>query len=240
MEFESVIKMHYPHLAAVIYDDNLTSKDFNPSLTDDSSCVHNVHHKTVQINLDRSHLPSMVNSNPDLYHKKHTSKISNTTSNHFIRNLNIVSYHFDMQPHTHEIPSKDTFRAIIPSPCTEAFEKYFHGISNDQGFFDMAYTTSPNVEHVSHDNTMWENDQSQGFIFGTESNFNLAMVDSNMPKPILSANEDTIMNRRQNNQVMIKTDQIKKKNKRLQMRRISKPIKKPSIIKGQWTSEEDK
>lgn len=239
MEFESVIKTHYPYLAAVIYDDNLTSKDLHPSLTDDSSCVHNVHHKTFQINLDRSHLPSMVNSNPDICHKNLTSKISNTTCD---RNLNIVPYHFDMQPHTHEIPSKDTFKAIIPSPCTEAFEKYFHGISNDQGFFDMAYTTSPTVEHVPHDNPMWENEQNQGFIFGTESNFNLAMADSNqfnMPKPILGANEDTIINRRQNNQVM-KTDQIKKKNKRLQMRRISKPTKKPSIIKGQWTSEEDK
>lgn len=148
-----------------------------------------------------------------------------------------------MQPHTHEIPSKE---GITPSPCTEAFETYFHGTSNDQSFFGMAYTTSqtiePNVSHVPHDNTMWENDQNQGFIFGTESTFNLAMVDSNrfnMPKPILSTNEDTIV-ARQNNQVMIKTEQIKKKNKRLQMRRVCKPAKKASIIKGQWTSVEDK
>ncbi|KAG7563815.1 Myb domain [Arabidopsis suecica] len=203
MEFESVIKMHYPYLAAVMYDDSLALKDFHPSLTDDFPCVHNVHHKPFQINLDRSHLPSM--------------------------------------PHTYEIPSKETIRGITPSPCTEAFEAYFHGTSNDQGLFGMAYTTSPttdpNVSHVSHDNTMWDNDHNQGSIFGTESTFNLAMVDS---KPILSANEDTIMNRRQNNQVMIKTEQIKKKNKRLQMRRISKPAKKASIIKGQWTPEEDK
>ncbi|CAE6070375.1 unnamed protein product [Arabidopsis arenosa] len=241
MEFESVIKMHYPYLAAVMYDDSLALKDFYPSLTDDFPCVHNVHHKPFQINLDRSHLPSMVNSNPDLCHKNLSSKISSTTSDHFIQNLNIVPYHFDMQPHTYETPSKETIRGITPSPCTEAFEAYFHGTSNDQGFFGMAYTTSPttdpNVSHVSHDNTMWENDQNQGSIFGTESTFNLAMVDS---KPILSANEDTIMNRRQNNQVMIKTEQIKKKNKRLQMRRICKPAKKASIIKGQWTPEEDK
>jgi len=51
-----VFKMHYPYLAAVIYDDSSTLKDFHPSLTDDFSCVHNVHHK-----------PSMVNSNPDLF-----------------------------------------------------------------------------------------------------------------------------------------------------------------------------
>ncbi|CAA0383923.1 unnamed protein product [Arabidopsis thaliana] len=198
MEFESVFKMHYPYLAAVIYDDSSTLKDFHPSLTDDFSCVHNVHHK-----------PSM--------------------------------------PHTYEIPSKETIRGITPSPCTEAFEACFHGTSNDHGFFGMAYTTpptiEPNVSHVSHDNTMWENDQNQGFIFGTESTLNQAMADSNqfnMPKPLLSANEDTIMTRRQNNQVMIKTEQIKKKNKRFQMRRICKPTKKASIIKGQWTPEEDK
>lgn len=90
MEFESVIKRHYPYLAAVIYDDSHTLKDFHPSLTDDFSCVHNVHHKPFQINLDRSHLSSMVNSKPDLCLKILTSKISGTTSDHFIQNLNIV------------------------------------------------------------------------------------------------------------------------------------------------------
>ncbi|XP_010502784.1 PREDICTED: transcription factor MYB46-like [Camelina sativa] len=202
MEFESVIKMHYPYLAAVIYDDSLTIKD-------DFSCIHNMHHKPIQINLDMSHLPSM--------------------------------------PHTHEIPSKETNRGITPSPCTETFETYFHGTSNDQGFFSMAYTTSQtvesNVSHVTHESTMWENDQNQGFIFGTESTFNLALVESNqfiMPKPNLSANEDTIISRLQNNQVMIKTEQVKKNNKRFQIRRIRKPTKNASIIKGQWTPVEDK
>ncbi|XP_010425555.1 PREDICTED: transcription factor MYB98-like [Camelina sativa] len=202
MEFESVIKMHYPYLAAVIYDDNLTIKD-------EFSCVHNMHQKPIQINLDSSHLPSM--------------------------------------PHTHEMPSNETIRGITPSPCTETFETYFHGTSNNQGFFSMAYTTSQtvesNVSHVTHESTMWENDQNQGFIFGTESTFNLALVESNqfnMPKPNLSANEDTIISRGQNNQVMIKTEQVKKKNKRFQMRRICKPAKKASIIKGQWSPEEDK
>ncbi|ESQ32688.1 hypothetical protein EUTSA_v10005564mg [Eutrema salsugineum] len=203
MEFESVIKMHYPYLAAVIYDDNLTLKDFHSSLTDDVSCIQNMHHK-------RS------------------------------------------QPQTYEIPSKDTFRGIIPSPCTEAFEAYLHGISNDQDLFDMAYSTSlgvepkdvPNVSHVQRENTMWENNQNQGLVFGTEAIFNLAMVDSNLydaakSMGISSANVDPIMNRRHHNQILIKTDQIKK-HKRFQMRRVCKPTKKASIIKGQWTSEEDR
>lgn len=252
MEFESVIKMHYPYLAAVIYDDNLTLKDFHPSLTDDVSCVtyQNMHHKPFQVNLDKSHLPSMINSTPHhLCHKSPTSKISNTNSDHFIRNLNVIPYHFDMQPHTYEMPSKDTF---MPSSCTETFETYLHGLSNNKSLFDMAYTTSPTVEpkdvpyilHVPHDNTMWEHDQNQGLTLGTESTFNPAMLDSNLfdsskPMGILCANEDTIMNQRQNNQVMMKTNQIKK-NKRLQMRRGCKPTKKASIIKGQWTSEEDR
>ncbi|CAH2045140.1 unnamed protein product [Thlaspi arvense] len=243
MEFESVIKMHYPYLAAVMYDDNFTLKDFHPSLSDDVSCIQNVHHKSFQINLDKSHLP------PDLCHKNLASKVSNTTSGH-IQNLNTVPYHFDMQLHTYETTSKDTSRGIItPSPCSEAFEAYLHGIANDQDRFDMAYSSTslavqPTISHVQRDNTMWGNDQNQGVIFGTESIFNLAMVDSNLydaskPLGLLSANEDAIMSRRQNHQIIIKTNQIKK-NKRLQMRRVCKPIKKVSIIKGQWTSEEDR
>ncbi|EOA25362.1 hypothetical protein CARUB_v10018693mg [Capsella rubella] len=209
MEFESVIKMHYPYLAAVIYDDSSALKDLHPSLTDDFSCVPSVHHKSIQINLDMPHLPP--------------------------------------KPNTHEIPSKETISGITPPPCTGAFETYFHGTSNDQSFSGMANTTSQtiefNVSDVTHDNTMWKNDQNQGFIFRTESTFNLTMVDSNqfnVVKPVLSTNEDTIIARCQNDQVVIKTEQLKKKNKRLHMRRICKPAKKTSIVKGQWTSEEDK
>ncbi|XP_023637747.1 transcription factor MYB118 isoform X2 [Capsella rubella] len=154
MEFESVIKMHYPYLAAVIYDDSSALKDLHPSLTDDFSCVPSVHHKSIQINLDMPHLPP--------------------------------------KPNTHEIPSKETISGITPPPCTGAFETYFHGTSNDQSF------------------------------------------------SVLSTNEDTIIARCQNDQVVIKTEQLKKKNKRLHMRRICKPAKKTSIVKGQWTSEEDK
>ncbi|CAA7046609.1 unnamed protein product [Microthlaspi erraticum] len=102
----------------------------------------------------------------------------------------------------------------------------------------------PNISHVPHDNTMWENDQNRGLIFGIESTFNLSMVESNLyvasrPMGILDAKEDIIMNGRQNNQIVIKTDQFKK-NKRLHMRRGCKAMKKASIIKGQWTSEEDR
>lgn len=239
MEFESVIKMRFPCLAAVIYDENPTVKDSHPSRTDDVSCLHNLHHKPRQNNLDRSHLPPVINSTHDLHHKNLTSSVSNTTSNHFIQNLNIVPCHFDMQPHhTYEISSKETFRSIMPSPCNETFETYFH---SDQALIDIAYTTSPtvgsNVLHVSHENTMWGNDQNQGFVLETESTFNLAMVNSNLfdgPKP----NEDTIMNRRGNNQVMLRAAQIKK-NRRL-MRRMCRPMKKHIIIKGQWTSQEDR
>ncbi|CDY49765.1 BnaA02g29060D [Brassica napus] len=193
MEFQSVIKMHYPYLASVIFDENFTLKDVQPSLTDDASCVQNMHHKPFHANLDRSH------------------------------------------PHSFDTLSKDIFNGITPSPCTEAFEAYLRGISNDQDFFDMACNTSqpvepndlPNISHVPRDNTMWENNKNQGIIFGTESIFNLAMVDY------------TIMNQHHNNQIMIRADQIKK-NKRFQMRRGSKLTRKASIIKGQWTSDEDR
>lgn len=251
MDFESMIKMHFPHLAAIIYDDNLPLKDFHPSFADDFSYVQNVHRKSFQINLDRSHLPSMINSTPNFCHKNLITKISNTNSDH-IQNLNIAPYQFDMQSHTHNISSKDTFTSIAPSPCTEAFEVYLQRISNNQDLFDMTNSTSPtidpkdvpNILHVPHDNTMWENDQNRGLIFGIESTFNLAMVESNLyvtsrPMGVLNAREDIIINRRQNNQIVIKTDQIKK-NRRFQMRRGCKPMKKASVIKGQWTSEEDR
>ncbi|CAN6849209.1 unnamed protein product [Brassica oleracea] len=249
MEFQSVIKMHYPYLASVIFDDNFSLKDVHPSLTDDASCVQNVHHEPFHAKLDKSHVPSIIN--PDLCHKNLTLKISNTTFDP-IPNLNISPRHYDMQPHIFDTLSKDIYNGITPSPCTEAFEAYLRGISNDQDLFDMACNTSqhvepndvPNISHVPRDNTMWENNQNQGIIFGTESIFNLAMVDSNLygaPKPIgiLGANEDTITNQRHNNQIMIKVDQIKK-NKRFQMRRGSKLTRKASIIKGQWTSDEDR
>ena len=245
-----MIKMHYPYLASVIFDDNFSLKDVHPSLTDDASCVQNVHHKPFHAKLDKSHVPSIIN--PDLCHKNLTLNISNTTFDH-IPNLNISPRHYDMQPHIFDTVSKDIYNGITPSPCTEAFEAYLRGISNDQDLFDMACNTSsqhvepndvPNISHVPRDNTMWENNQNQGIIFGTESIFNLAMVDSNLygaPKPIgiLGANEDTIMNQRHNNQIMIKVDQIKK-SKRFQMRRGSKLTRKASIIKGQWTSDEDR
>ncbi|KAG2261352.1 hypothetical protein Bca52824_068431 [Brassica carinata] len=237
MEFESMTKMHYPFLTAVLYDDNLSIKDFHSSLTDDVSCVQNVHHRSFQVNLDRSHFTSIINLTPDLYHKNLTSKISNTTSDH-IPNLNISPYHFDI------------FRGITPPPCIEAFEAYLHGISINPDLFNMAYITSstpkdvPNILHASREITMWRNDQPQGIIFGYNPIFNLAMDDSNLyevskPMGILSANEDDVINQCQNNQIVIKTDQIKK-NKRLQMRRGCKPMKKASIIKGQWTSGEDR
>ncbi|KAL0692572.1 hypothetical protein Bca4012_059752 [Brassica carinata] len=249
MEFESVIKMHYPYLASVIFDDNVTLKDVHPSITNDASCIQNVHHKPFHANLDRSHVPSIIN--PDISHKNLTLKISNNTSDH-IPNLNISPRHYDMQPHTFDTLSKDIFNVITPSPCTEAFEAYLRGISNDQDLFDMACNTSqpvesndvPNISHVPRDNTMWGNNQNQGLIYGAESIFNRAMVDSNLygahkPIGILDANENTIMNQRQNNQIMIKADQIKN-NKRFQMRKGSKLTRKASIIKGQWTSDEDR
>ncbi|KAL1200970.1 Transcription factor [Cardamine amara subsp. amara] len=205
MEFESVIKVRFPHIAAALYDDNLTLKDLHPSLTNDVSRLHNFQHNPLQMmNLDRPYLPP---------------------------------------PHTYEISSKETFRSIMPSPCNEAFGKYFHGMSNDQALFDMAHTTSPavgsNILHVSHENGMWKNDQNRGFVMATESSLNLARVDSNLsdgPKP----NEDSIINRREFQHVMLRANQIKK-NRRLQMRKVSKPTKKKAyIIKGQWTTEEDK
>ncbi|KAJ4888231.1 myb domain protein 118 [Raphanus sativus] len=239
--------MHYPYLASVIFDDNVTLKDVHPSLTDDASFVQNVHHKPFHANLDRSHVPSIINS--DLCHQNPILKISNATSDH-IPNLNISPRHYDMQPHTFDSVSKYIFNGITSSPCTEAFEAYLRGISSDQDLFNMACNTShpvesndlPNISHVPIDNTMWDNNRNQGIIFGTESIFNLAMVDSyGAPKPIciLGANDDTTMNQHQNNQIMIKADQIKK-NKRFQMRRGSKLTRKTSIIKGQWTSDEDR
>ena len=60
MRFQSVIKMHYPDLASVIFDDNFSLKDVHPSLTDDASCVQNVHHKPFHANLDKSHVPSII------------------------------------------------------------------------------------------------------------------------------------------------------------------------------------
>lgn len=219
MEIESVIKMPFQYVAAVLFDDDTTSKDVHSSLTD--------------------YLSPVINSTHDLHHKNLTTSFSSTTSDHFIQNLNIVSYHFDMQPYTHEISSKETFRSIMPTPCNKAFETYFH---NDQALIDRAYTTSPtvgsNVLHVSHENTMWGNDKSQGFVLETESTIlNLAMVDSNLfngPKP----NENIMMNLGENNHIMIQAAQIKK-NRRL-MRRMCKPLKKHIIIKGQWTSHEDR
>ncbi|KAJ0245372.1 Transcription factor MYB118 [Hirschfeldia incana] len=241
--------MHYPYLASVIFDDNFTLKGVHPSLTDDASCIQNVHHKPFNANLDRSHVPSIIN--PDLCQKNLTLKTSNTTPDH-IPNLNISPCPYDMQPHTFNTLSKDIFNVITPSPCTEAFEAYLRGISNDQDLFNMACNTSqpaepndvPNISHVPQRNTMWENTQNQGKIFGAESVFNLAMTDSNLygaPKTIdmLAANENTIMSQHQNNQIMINADQIKK-NKRFQMRRGSKLTRKASIIKGQWTSDEDR
>ncbi|CAG7872628.1 transcription factor MYB118 isoform X2 [Brassica rapa] len=235
MEFESMIKMHYPFLAAVLYDENLPLKDFHPSLTGNVSCLQNMHHKPFQVNLDRSHLTSIINLSPDLYHENLTSKISNTTSDH-IPNLNIPPYHFDI------------FKGITPSPCIGTFEVYLQGISIKPDIFHLVYNTSsppkdlPNILHAPSEITMWGNDNPQGIIFGYEPLFNLAMADSNLynaPKPmcLLSPNEDAVMNQRQNNQILIKTDQ---RNKRFQMRRGCKPVKKASIIKGQWTSGEDR
>ncbi|KAG2264177.1 hypothetical protein Bca4012_078726 [Brassica carinata] len=188
MEIESMIKMHYPFLAAVLYDDNLPLE--YQSLTGDVSCVQNMHHKPFQVNLDRSHLTSIINLSPDLYHKSLTSKISNTTSDH-IPNLNVPPYHFDI------------FKGITPSPCIEAFEVYLHGISINPYLFHMAYNTSsppkdlPNILHAQREITMWGNDNPQGIIFGYEPIFNLAMADSNLynaskPICILNPNEDDI------------------------------------------------
>ena len=42
-----MIKMHYPFLAAVLYDDNLPLE--YQSLTGDVSCVQNMHHKPFQV-----------------------------------------------------------------------------------------------------------------------------------------------------------------------------------------------
>ncbi|CAF2090070.1 unnamed protein product [Brassica napus] len=200
MEFESMIKMHYPFLAAVLYDENLPLKDFHPSLTGNVSCLQNMHHKPFQVNLDRSHLTSIINL------------------------------------------------SITPSPCIGTFEVYLQGISIKPDIFHLVYNTSsppkdlPNILHAPSEITMWGNDNPQGIIFGYEPLFNLAMADSNLynaPKPmcLLSPNEDAVMNQRQNNQILIKTDQ---RNKRFQMRRGCKPVKKASIIKGQWTSGEDR
>uniref|UniRef100_A0A0D3DBD6 Transcription factor MYB98 n=1 Tax=Brassica oleracea var. oleracea TaxID=109376 RepID=A0A0D3DBD6_BRAOL len=107
-----------------------------------------------------SHLTSIINLSPDLYHKSLTSKISNTTSDH-IPNLNVPPYHFDI------------FKGITPSPCIEAFEVYLHGISINPYLFHMAYNTSsppkdlPNILHAQREITMWGNDNPQGIIFGT-------------------------------------------------------------------------
>ncbi|CAN8266144.1 unnamed protein product [Cochlearia groenlandica] len=216
MDFESMIKMHYPHLAAVIFDDELSLQNFHPSShTNDISYIQNFHHH---------------------HHHDLTSNISNTTPD-LIQNLDNVPYNFDINSHTNTL------------------EAYLHGTSNDQNHFDMAqhHQTSsqtlesknvPNISYVPYDNNnnnnnMWENDQNQRFIFGTEPVFNLAMTNANsndVPKTleILSVNEDAIINRQQK----IKNDSTKK-NKRLQMRRGCKPMK-ASIIKGQWTSAEDR
>lgn len=237
MEIEPMVKMHYPFLTAVLYDDNLSIKHFHSSLSDDVSCVQNVHHKHFQVNFDRSHLTSIINLNPDIYHKNLTSKISNTTSDH-IPNLNIPPYHFDI------------FRGITPYPCTEDFEAYLHGKSINPNLFSMTCSTSSPLKdaskilHAPREITMWGNDQPQGTIFEYKSLFNLAIADSNLydtskPMGIWSANEDDVMNQCQNNQIVIKTDQIKK-NKRFQLRRGCKPMKKANIIKGQWTSGEDR
>ncbi|XP_010496973.1 PREDICTED: myb-like DNA-binding protein BAS1, partial [Camelina sativa] len=216
-----------------IYDDNfINSHQFH---IDDVSYVQKDHLKSLGDSLTLSSgnewaQPSLLTVVPNIYHQNLISSIPNQNSDH----------------QNHLFPKFPSAQISSKYPCmgnpsysnTDAFEEFQNNITSDLKFPVTYYTSFPVISegtsynmHDFQGNTRLDDvSHNQGFFIGShEPALGHFMVESQQfnvsePEDINKSITKETSNRRQEKQVIIKTDQKKRKG-------IS--------IKGQWTPTED-
>ncbi|XWS44159.1 hypothetical protein CRYUN_Cryun15aG0020700 [Craigia yunnanensis] len=230
MEFDTSFREDFPFLSSLFSDNN--SSSFKPDfgngifpLGDGSSSSKGLFHNFI-LSDNNHHSTPNVNNAPLLNpHHFHQFSIDGSSKNHFFG---------------------------VSSTCTDPFEPYTNGFSNDLDSYTPSLLFAPDGSTVNNDlfqgfqaEGCWDfsqNKASAQALPDTDQSYHHLPLNFQDQQPTVTAklaDEVSCVTADQNNGFQDKVDQ--KKNKRFfQTRRSGSKAKKTNIIKGQWTPQEDR